>query len=75
MTNWPWLVIGDFNELFQEEKRGGDPVSLNKSLTFADMISNFVLMELGSWIQSLPGQTLGGLVTTLKKDKKDLTEP
>lgn len=75
MTNWPWLVTGDFNELlFQEEKRGGNPISPNKSLRFANMINNCDVHS-GTWVswaQNLLGQTLGELVTT---SKKELTKP
>lgn len=61
-TKWPWLVTGDFNELlFQEEKRGGNHISLNKSLRFADMISNCALMDLGFVGPKFTWSNLGGI--------------
>ncbi|XP_075083444.1 uncharacterized protein LOC142167183 [Nicotiana tabacum] len=50
MCNFPWCVIGDFNVIVSvEEKIGGVPYQMNKSLDFLTMIEYCGLTDLGNY--------------------------
>ncbi|KAL5546642.1 hypothetical protein UlMin_006329 [Ulmus minor] len=48
LSNLPWLVVGDFNEIAcDEEKRGGPPRSLTAMINFSHALANCSLHDLG----------------------------
>ncbi|KAL5539767.1 hypothetical protein UlMin_045145 [Ulmus minor] len=48
LSNLPWLVVGDFNEITcDEEKRGGPPRSLTAMINFSHALANCSLHDLG----------------------------
>ncbi|KAL5550972.1 hypothetical protein UlMin_001148 [Ulmus minor] len=48
LSNLPWLVVGDFNEIAcDEEKRGGPPRSLTAMMNFSHALANCSLHDLG----------------------------
>lgn len=47
-VNEPWLVLGDFNEIFnQSEKLGGNKISLTRSNLFASTMDECNLLDIG----------------------------
>ena len=48
MHNKPWVIAGDFNEpLTDEDKLGGRPVSINRSLLFIECLDRCNMVDLG----------------------------
>ena len=48
LHNKPWVIAGDFNEpLLNEDKFGGRPVSLSRSLLFKDCLDKCNMVDLG----------------------------
>ena len=48
MHNKPWVIAGDFNEpLVNEDKLGGRPVSINRSLLFKECLDRCNMVDLG----------------------------
>ena len=65
LHNMPWVVAGDFNELFlDEDKFGGRAVSVNKSLLFKECLDNYGMIDIGfssprfTWTNKREVQTL-----------------
>ena len=65
LHNMPWVVAGDFNELFlDEDKFGGRAVSVNKSLLFKECLDNCGMIDIGfssprfTWTNKREVQTL-----------------
>ena len=48
LHNKPWVIAGDFNEpLLDEDKFGGRPVSIHRSLLFKDCLDKCNMVDLG----------------------------
>ena len=48
LHNKPWIIAGDFNEpLANEDKFGGRPVSINRSLLFKECLDNCNMVDMG----------------------------
>ena len=48
MHNKPWVIAGNFNEpRIDEDKLGGRPVSINRSLIFKDCLDRCNMVDLG----------------------------
>ena len=48
LHNKPWIVAGDFNEpLADEDKFGGRPVSINRSLLFKECLDKCNMVDMG----------------------------
>jgi len=48
MHNLPWIIVGDFNEpLVNEDKFGGRPVSINRSLLLKECLDKCNMVDLG----------------------------
>ena len=48
LHNYPWLMLGDFNEIFSgEEKFGGNPINLNRALEFKECLDSCNFLDLG----------------------------
>ncbi|KAL0013396.1 hypothetical protein SO802_000465 [Lithocarpus litseifolius] len=48
LHNKPWIIAGDFNEpLADEDKFGGRPVSINRSLLFKDCLDKCNMVDMG----------------------------
>ena len=48
MHNKPWVIAGDFNEpLTDEDKLGGRPMSINRSVLFKECLDRCNMVDLG----------------------------
>ena len=48
LHNKPWIIAGDFNEPFaDEDKFGGRPVSINRSLLFKECLDKCNMVDMG----------------------------
>ena len=65
LHNYPWLMLGDFNEVLSgEEKFGGNPINLNRALEFKECLDNCNFLDLGfagpkyTWTNKRPVSSL-----------------